>query len=364
MATRKSTAAEKETFIRAQRNWEPSISEERYVPTLMRYLNHHNRHTNMKLIRVWAQAFVRDQTNARQVAFSKAGDLELRSIGMLHHAVEKGFYVSPTHLQRMANDAQRLIEKYMSVVEKPKEEKVVDVAPKVDKDTIEFSAHKAEVDSAIDEYITSGAPFSMKGYIASNYVSKSVAKRIAESFTPLLAELREAVGGKDDDLNEGYKFLGKIKLKHFFAMVQLIISDCAQAVVAAKAPRKTRIAKVKPASVLVAKLKYLKEFAEMKLTSIPAVNIIGASVVWLFDTAKRKVYVYEAVGGETLSVKGTTLTGWDVTKSSDKIVRKPEEFLSGNMARKVILGTYNALKTKAGAVNGRTNENMIILRAF
>lgn len=359
---RVSTAEERANFVARQKGWEPAISEEHYTTDLLYYLNYHNRNTEYKVIRKWALALVANQSSEKQKALDRASDFELRTIGVIAHAESKGYYISPEHKTKIRVETQRLLERYMVAPKRVIEQKKVEL--KVNKDDVEYTKHRAEVDAGIDAFVIDGTMFSMKAYIAANNVSKAVAKRIGESLEPLLLELKAALDGKDAGLKEGYANFGKIKLRHFVALVQLIIADCAQAVVSAKAPRKPRAKKEKPASVIVAKLKYLKEFDELKLKSVMPTSIVGANTVWLYDTQRRKVSVYEAVEGEKLSVKGTTITGWDVTKSSCKILRKPAEFVQGNLAKRAIAATYKGLKTKEAKVNGRTNDATIILRVF
>lgn len=365
----KATAEERANFVARQKGWEPAISEERYVTDLLHYLNYHNRNTDYRVIRKWAMVMVANQTPERQKALEKATDYELRTIGVIAHAEHRGMYISPFHSTKVRIETQRLIEKYMNnVVVRSAftvdHDEVRKQEQKAQKEQLEFSKHKAEVDAAIDEFIKTGTQFSMRSYIAANNINKVTSASLAQRFTPLLKELKDAYDGSDKDLKEGYAHLGRIKLKHLIAMVQLIIADCAQAVVAAKAPRKPRAKKEKPASVLVAKMKYLKEFDELKLKSEQPTAIVGASVVWLYDTKRRKVSVYDAVDGEKLSVKGTTLIGWDVTKSTCKTLRKPADFVQGNLAKRAVAATYKGLKTKEGKVNGRTNEDTIILKVF
>jgi hypothetical protein len=365
----KATAEERANFVARQKGWEPMISEESYVTDLMHYLNYHNRNTEYRVIRKWALSMVASHSQERQRALDKASDYELRTIGVIAHAESRGMFVSPAHSTKIRLEVQRLIEKYTSS-EITKSAFVVDhdeikkQAQKADREQQEYSKHKAEVDAAIDDYIKNAQSFSMRGYIASASVNKAIASRLAKAYEPLLAELQAALNGTDKDLKEAYSYLGKIKLRHLIAMVQLIISDCAQACIAAKAPRKPRAKKEKPAGVLVAKLKYLKEFEELKLKSEVPTALVGASTVWLYDTKRRKVSVYEALDGDKISVKGTTLIGWDVTKSSCKTLRKPAEFVNGNLAKRAIAATYKGLKTKEGRVNGRTNEDTIILKVF
>ncbi|NBR26480.1 MAG: hypothetical protein EBU08_22410, partial [Micrococcales bacterium] len=64
--------------------------------------------------------------------------------------------------------------------------------------------------------------------------------------------------------------------------------------VANKPIRKKRTVKEKPASVVVAKLNYLQEFAELGLKSIAPEKIIGASQVWAYNTKTKLLGVYNA----------------------------------------------------------------------
>jgi hypothetical protein len=275
----------------------------------------------------------------------------------------RGDYVSADHKTKILFEVQKLVEKYNVT----KKAVIVDttqvVKPVVDKTAQLVSKHIAEVNGAIDDYLTKDVQFSMKGYIAGNNVTGPVAKQIGQNFVKLQKELKETVDGKDAQLNEGYAHLGKVKLKRFLAMIQQIIVDCAQQVVTAKI-RKPRAKKVKPAHVLVAKMKYLKAFEELKLVSDRPESIIGAESVWLYDTVKRKLVVYVAEKGTSLSVKGTTITGFDVKESSQKTLRKPEVVLTGNYAKRTLATAYKNVKAVPATVNGRTNENQIILKAF
>ena len=64
-------------------------------------------------------------------------------------------------------------------------------------------------------------------------------------------------------------------------------------------------------------------------------------------------------------VKGTSILGFDTNKSAQKTLRKPEETIkqlrmSGKPDSRKL---FDGLKTKATAVNGRFNENLIIIKA-
>lgn len=362
---RKSTFDERREYVARQRSNDPVVTEDDYNNSLHRYLAYHAANTDDKTSRKWILKFVSDINKQYATIIDKATDFELRSLSLIAHADARGQYLSPLHRTRLRVGIHRLIEKYEHKKVVAKQSKVpVDVEPKQDKNTLVAKTHRAEVDAAIDDYCQNDTPFSMKGYVATHNLNGAVAKQIGQSYVPLLKELREAVDGNDPQLKEAYSHFGKVKLKRFYAMVQQIIADCAQQVVTAKAPRKTRVVKEKPAGVLVAKLKYLKSFEELKLTSEAPVKLIGASEVWLYDTERRKLFVYKAEGTNKLSVKGTTLLNWDAKLSQVKTLRKPEVFMTGSLAKKSINDSFKAITTKAQAVNGRTNDKMIILKVF
>jgi hypothetical protein len=68
----------------------------------------------------------------------------------------------------------------------------------------------------------------------------------------------------------------------------------------------------------------------------------------------------------TLGIKGTTILGFDTTNSGVKTVRKPEvvikELMTGGKpaSRKL----FKEIKSVHAKSNGRTNENLIILKAY
>jgi hypothetical protein len=76
------------------------------------------------------------------------------------------------------------------------------------------------------------------------------------------------------------------------------------------------------------------------------------------------VTVYKAESG-TLSVRGTTILGFDVKESKIMTVRKPEEYFKGlAMGKRALGAAFKKLTSKPAVPNGRINEECIILGAF
>jgi len=73
-----------------------------------------------------------------------------------------------------------------------------------------------------------------------------------------------------------------------------------------------------------------------------------------------------AVPKDGLSVKGSSVTGWDTEKSFEKAVRKPQEFLKNEGGcRKTFAAAVrylNGVKTKPKGANGRVNAHCLLLQ--
>ena len=141
----------------------------------------------------------------------------------------------------------------------------------------------------------------------------------------------------------------------------------------AKKSKKVRNRAYKPVDPkkLVKKLKYLKTFESitpidhfpLDITSISPVEVIGANVVWVYDAKKRKLGYYKAETDSSITVKGTTVLG--IKDSVQKILRKPEEQLMEFMklGKNGVKKWFDNIKAVEQELNGRTNDNLLLLRA-
>ena len=146
----------------------------------------------------------------------------------------------------------------------------------------------------------------------------------------------------------------------------MLVDDAATWGANQKTVRKTRVKKPQSVSKQVLKLKYQSEYKELKLVSINPADIIGCNQLWVYDTKDRKLKKFDAMGPAGLSIKGTTLQGFDPESSEQKKLRKPEQILpnvlSGGM--RILSKLLPDINTKGTIPNGRINTNMIILRAI
>jgi hypothetical protein len=176
-----------------------------------------------------------------------------------------------------------------------------------------------------------------------------------------------------EQLKEGYSHLTKKDVQNYILALESLIDACAFVVDTSKATRKPRTSKPKSADKLIEKLKYAKTNDKFQLASIRPEDVIGASELWVFNVKTRKLGKYVASNidpkgmgraGSGLSVKGTTIIGYDEKLSVQKTLRKPEEQVKEfKGAGKVALRTFlDVIKTTDTMLNGRCNLDTILLK--
>lgn len=363
------TAKRKKIIEKAERMMkgvEQTLTQDNYNSDLLRALNYYNANHDDKEKKKWFLKYMAEQDKKLAVAMLKIDEYHFRYAGILARLIDGGSVLQ----EKEFNYLQERV-KVLKELSGAKEEPVVKTKPTAAtnvisiQDRIEETAHRhaAEIDGAIDEFILSKGKteFSAKNYLLSNSVAGTISKRIGEFYKGTAAELREALEGKDPQLVEGYSNFTKRELKKFADFVDQIILDCQQVVQSAKvnrAPRRTK--PVNPVK-LASKMKYMREFTELGLKSAKADTLVGASEAWVYNTKTRRISVYRG----SLTIKGTSIVGFELAQSTQMTVRKPEEFFKGlAMGKRALTNALKTIKTKPSVPNGRMNEDTIILGAF
>ena len=204
-------------------------------------------------------------------------------------------------------------------------------------------------------------------YLTKNNVPQVLIGKISAVFEPRCAEAREARTTKDDDLKDAYSYMKAADYKRYDAFYDKLFADLTAYNQTKKATKKAAVRKPPQKEKLVRGLKYLKQDAGMKLVSINPVDIVGAEQLWVYNVKNRKLgrYVAEDQGG-VLGVKGTSITGFNESKSTQKTLRKPEEQIKAFLAsNKVELRKFlENIKTTEIALNGRINADTILLKVI
>jgi hypothetical protein len=256
-----------------------------------------------------------------------------------------------------------------------------------------------ELEEAIETWIESPDTFNPKAFNIHNLLKGKSAKSshvriIKDYYTPMLTEFEELAGPapakpadydepvisdeeetiedpylkeKDiyDQLKEGYKQRTKKNITSILNFLKDIMSACDMIIQEDKANRVPRVKKAVSKEKLVEKLNYLKTDSNSKLVSINPVTIIGAAILWCYDSKTKKLFRYLAdeIDGP-LSVKGTTVIGYDPNKSIGKTIRKPAEQLAIFKAgsKTAINKFFDSLTTVEIKANGRINPNQILVK--
>jgi hypothetical protein len=349
---------------------EPMLDQDNYNVSLTNALVWYRDNVDEKKIRKFAlEYFAKLGKKTEVLAINKADDYDVRQLGVLCRLVSNENVLSDEHMKTIDNMVNHIIRKE-ALPQKIKEDKTVavPVATVSIQDRMEEKAHvlAGEIEGAIDDFVLNKckSDFSTKNYLLANQVAGPIAKRIGEIFARAGEEIREAIEGNDEQLVEGYSHLNKRELKRFAEFVEGIISDCQQQVQTAKANRAPRKRKAASPTKVVSKMKFLRDFAELNLKSCKPEDILTSTELWVYNTKYRKVTVYKSDGG-TLSVKGTTILGFDIKESKTMTLRKPEDFFKGlAMGKRALNGAFKKLTTKPSTPNGRVNEECILLGAF
>lgn len=229
--------------------------------------------------------------------------------------------------------------------------------------TVYINEIEGHVDSFIKERVST---FKCYEWLSSSGVKPIYTSQIKEHYAPLFDELTIALNKSDEQVTESYSHWTKKELTAFLKFVEGIISDCDKYSSNTKTVRKTRKKKAIPAEKKVAKVQYKKEDAEYKIVSINPTEIIAAKQLWVFNSKNKSLGLYNSMDDSGFSIKGTTIVGFDEITSIQKTLRKPEEVLplvtkgKKTELKKILSG----LSTKEKVLNGRLNEEIVILRAI
>ena len=250
-----------------------------------------------------------------------------------------------------------------------------------------------EIDEWLDGFVEDKKGFDPKGFDFQNHfkkkgVTQAHARKLVKFFEGELEEFRELLrmptagqlskmSEHDADmweqLKEGYAHLTKKDVQKYILALETLVEACVFVVDTSKATRKPRKAKPRSADKVVEKLKYGKTNEKYKLASVNPTDIVGATELWVFNAKTRKIGKYIASNidpkglgrdGTGLSVKGTTIIGFDEKLSIQKTMRKPEDQLKEfKSAGKVALRTFlDDIKTTDTKLNGRCNLDTILLK--
>jgi len=301
-------------------------------------------------------------------AFNRAGDrllpMTVCSLIMAHRA---GMPFRGRHIEF-------IVDSVMEVVAKAEPEPVAEIAtaeqvayrPTIQDRLAERTSEIiGELEGIFDDVATGVKnPTKLYDYLVANNVVQSQLGKYEDVYKTRKAELELAVSKKDEQVREGYSHLKAADFKRIIAWIDDLLAAVEQYRGVKKATKKARVKKAPSKEKLVARLKYAKDNAALKIVSINPANIIGAGELWVYNTKSRKLGRYVAAAYKQLSIKGTSIEGFDTDKSVCKTLRKPEEKLkefakAGKIQLRKFLDDIKATETK---MNGRINTDIVLLK--
>ncbi len=228
----------------------------------------------------------------------------------------------------------------------------------------------AELEPRVDELFLAGKfsdGFDPYQWFGKMQLKPAHCAAISSHFQHHLNEIQAVIEGEDEQLVEAYKFLSVGKLEKVRFGLETLVTDCTRWGDNNRKAKKSRKKKVVSVSKLVAKMKHKKDAVDWKLKSIDATKVIGAEILYVFNTKDRMLLVFHSDGPDGLSVKGTTLQGYDAETSKQRRLRKPEEVLPVVLSsgKRAINNAWKVLTTKETSVpSGRINRHMILLKVL
>lgn len=222
-----------------------------------------------------------------------------------------------------------------------------------------------EIEGVYDEVLFNRpCKFNAYDFLTVNKVPQSQLGQYEAVFQKRVEELMLAQDKADDQLTAAYKHYKPAVYKRLFAFLADLLAGIEQYRGVKRAVKKARVRKAPSREKLVARLKYCRQDNETKVVSINPVDIIGSQELWVYNTKTRKLGKYVAEHLGQLGIKGTSVTGFDTTKSVAKTLRKPlDQLKEFNKAGKVALRTFlKDIKAVEIQLNGRIGTDVVLLK--
>lgn len=357
-----------------------TFSDEEFDHHLRISLRYYNYYYGPKDLKKYVVAWLRqhegdsgvhklDKATIDQYARS-ADSLTPFTVCALVKANERGMPLRDKHVEYILDAVHRVLA--MKADEEEVDEKKETAKPQVKLPTIQDRMNEVAKKhilyfEMLEDALFAGETVDPKAYdyLVKNLVPQALIGKISAVFEPRYAEVKEARKGECEQLKEAYSHMKAADYKRFDAFYDKLFQDLTAYNQTKKATKKAAVRKPPQKEKLVKNLKYLKQDTALKIVSINPVDIVGAEVLWVYNVKNRKIgkYVAEAMGG-VLGIKGTTITGFDANKSTQKTLRKPEEQIKQFLAAgKIDLRKFlENIKTTEIKLNGRINQETILLK--
>lgn len=336
--------------------------------TLRHYAYYYDKADYVKWTREWVK---KTRTDKEYKLFCKAEDWRISpTVAGLCRMIWNGLEIDKHRMKWLNDRVDDVIDAGSRIVEDVSDTTTRKNPAQLVQDKV--SEFISEVEEVVDNVTTSKVKkvdveaWSVFDEMKKAEMPAQTAHALVKYYTPIRDEWKELVEKKSPDLEEAYSNVSTRQRNTILKFFQRLLDDCQLYLNNKKAVRKPRKKKEVPVSKIVSAVKYLPESKEYKIASVAPEKLVGADTIFVFNTKYKRVQIYIAQSKDGMSVKGTTLLGYDPEASTSKTLRKPEEFFQATAkttkARSVKI--VQELKTKDGPVNGRINGDCIIYKVW
>jgi hypothetical protein len=362
-------AAAEAKYVGSEPVWAEQPAEESRTGALISALNWYNYACDKKQAKEMMLEYLKAAGNADSYKVIKGvadGNLNLTAAWLCRMSTQ-GFELNENERERISIEVLRHKDTKLKVAEIEEAEDTKPKGPTIQDRMLEKANEAAgELEGILDNFIMNGCkPVKGEDAITVLKVANILPQHISvitDTWEAKLSEFQSAHNG-NEEISEYYAGYGKIELRNLVKFAEQVIADALSYVQFKKVAKTPRRKKPVPPEKVVAKLKYQKEFGDIK--SEKPVKILGAKEMFVYNTKNRKLQYYVAdqhSGG--LYVKNNAIIGYDPTQSVMKTLRKPEEQVKELMkaskpnSRK-FFADIRAVESK---LNGRFAETLVILR--
>lgn len=283
-------------------------------------------------------------------------EYEFRGIGAVCKILSDGQYISLEHIEHV----NKRINELSKIVRQKEEQTQVKEKVAIQSNMVPFEIW---VEDNIDAVILGKKKdiSDIKGKYASYGFNKTDGNKAIKFISRYLKNL-----DKDyedfDEIKDSYPHITKQTLKKLCTTLLEFKNSISQL----EAPKKPK--KDKPVLVQVSKIQYKKSDDELSLKGLHPKDVIGKSVVYIYDTDTRDLIVLNSIAGK-FKASGASYVNLDESKCFKKKLRKPKEQLSELLGlldsnKKSYLDYFDSIKTTQQKSVGRMSESKIIIKVF
>lgn len=335
---------------------EPIIKDSSNVTEIVAALNWLRTEQTTELNRKWLQAYMKQSGYAKSKTENVMSNLRYLSSNWFSVAriLTNGSAV-PEGTNLRLDTALDEINSYGETKEAPKVVKPKQTSVPVQEDVLSY------IDLLIQKSTTAVVDEDVYSFLMEKNVTKTQVEELISEYKSTYNELLNL--DTDESIQECYADYTPKQRRNIQTFFKNLYAQFEQY---KKIKQTRKKAKTKPRKQnkekLIAKLRYMKESPEYRIASVDPMKLIGAKTVVLFNNKTRDVSILYAEE-QGISVKGTTLFGFDKEKSMTKRLRKPNDVLSHGV-KAGLENAFSAAKTVSKPANGRMNENIIIVKVW